>query len=122
MKWRFNKNSFIIAVAIFFVEIFIALFVNDVFVRPYGGDILVVILIYFFFNSFIQVKPLYLAVAVVFFAYAVEIGQYFKLIEVLGLQDYKIMQIVIGTSFAWEDIICYTLGGIICYLINRKRE
>lgn len=122
MKWRFDKNSFIVAVIIFFIEVLIAKFVDDSFIRPYGGDILVVILIYYFVKSFIQIKPLYLAIAVVLFAYAVEIGQYFKLVEVLGLQDYKIMRIIIGTSFAWGDIICYTVGGIICYMIDRKRD
>ena len=120
MKWRFEKKSFIVAAVIFLVEVFIALFMHDAFVRPYGGDILVVILIYYFVKSFIQVKPLYLAVATVLFAYAVEIGQYFKLIEVLGLQDSKIMQTIIGTSFSWGDILCYTVGGIICYLVDRK--
>jgi hypothetical protein len=122
MKWRFDKNSFIVAVIIFFIEVLIAKFVDDSFIRPYGGDILVVILIYYFVKSFIQVKPLYLAIAVLFFAYAIETGQYFKLVEVLGLQDYTVMRIVIGTSFAWGDILCYTIGSIICYLIDRKRE
>jgi len=122
MKWRFDKNSLIIAVIIFFIEVLIALFVDDSFIRPYGGDILVVILIYYFLKSFVQIKPLYLAITVVLFAYAIEVGQYFKLVEVLGLQDYKMMRIIIGTSFAWGDIICYTIGGIICYLIDRKKE
>jgi ABC-type glycerol-3-phosphate transport system permease component len=122
MKWRFDKNSFIIAVVIFFIEILIAKFVDDAFIRPYGGDILVVVLIYYFVRSFVQVKPLYLVIAVLLFAYAVETGQYFRLVDILGLRDYKIMRIVIGTSFAWGDILCYTIGGVICYLADRKRE
>lgn len=122
MRWRFDRSSFLISVIIFFIEVLIAKFVNDAFIRPYGGDILVVILIYYFVKSFLQVKPFYLALGVLLFAYMVEVGQYFKMVEVLGLQDHKVMRIVLGTSFSWIDILCYTVGAIICYLIDRKEE
>lgn len=122
MKWRFDRSSFLISIIIFFIEIFIAKFVDDAFIRPYGGDILVVILIYYFVKSFVQVKPFYLALGVLLFAYMVEVGQYFRMVEVLGLQDYKMMRIVLGTSFSWIDILCYTIGAIICYLIDRKEK
>jgi hypothetical protein len=122
MKWRFDKKSFVISLIIFFVEVLIAKFVDDPFIRPYGGDILVVILIYYFVRSFIQVKPLYLVIGVVLFAYMIEIGQYLRLVEILGMQDNRFMRTIIGTSFSWGDIICYTIGGLICYLINRKEK
>lgn len=122
MRWRFDRSSFLISIVLFFVEVLIAKFVDDAFIRFYGGDILVVILIYYFVKSFVRIKPLYLALGVLFFAYMVEVGQYFKMVEVLGLQDYKVMRIVLGTSFSWGDILCYTVGGIICYLIDRKEK
>lgn len=122
MRWRFDRSSFLISIIIFFIEIFIAKFVDDAFIRPYGGDILVVILIYYFVKSFLQVKPFYLVLGVLLFAYMVEVGQYFRMVEVLGLQDYKVMRIVLGTSFSWIDILCYTIGAIICYLIDRKEK
>lgn len=122
MRWRFDRSSFLISIVIFFIEVLIAKFVDDAFIRPYGGDILVVILIYYFVKSFVQVKPFYLALGVLLFAYMVEVGQYFKMVEVLGLQDYKVMSIVLGTSFSWIDILCYTIGAIICYLIDRKEK
>jgi len=112
----------LISIIIFFIEVIIAKFVDDAFIRPYGGDILVVILIYYFVKSFVQVKPFYLVLGVLLFAYMVEVGQYFRMVEVLGLQDYKVMRIVLGTSFSWIDILCYTVGAIICYLIDRKEK
>lgn len=121
LKLRFDLKSFVIFLLIFLVEVFIALFVKDRFIRPYGGDILVVMLMYFFFKSFMQVKPLWLVIGVVVFAYLVEIGQYFQLVEVLGVQDNKVLRIVIGSSFSWGDMVCYTIGGIICYFIDRKK-
>lgn len=122
MRWRFDRSSFLIFIIIFFIEVLIAKFVDDAFIRPYGGDILVVILIYYFVKSFVQVKPFYLLLGVLLFAYMVEVGQYFRMVEVLGLQDYKVMRIVLGTSFSWIDILCYTVGAIICYLIDRKEK
>lgn len=107
---------------IFAIEVFIAIFVKDSIIRPYGGDVLVVILIYYFVKSFVKTKPLYIALATLLFAYAVEIGQYFNLVEVLNMQDNQIMRIVIGSSFSWGDMLCYTIGVIICLGIEYKKS
>lgn len=122
MKWRFDLKSFIIFLIIFVIEVLIAKFVDDSFIRPYGGDILVVILMYYFVKTFVETKAVYIiSSGVVLFAYLVEIGQYFHLVEVLGMQDNKIIRVVIGSSFSWMDILCYTIGGVICYLIDREK-
>lgn len=120
IKFRLDLKSFLCFLLIFVIEVIIALFVKDSIIRPYGGDILVVILMYYFFKSFVKMNPLPLALSVLFFAYAVEIGQYFNLVEVLNMQDNAIMRIVIGSSFSWGYIFCYTLGAIICLFIDRK--
>lgn len=122
MKWRFDLKSFIIFLIIFVIEVLIAKFVDDSFIRPYGGDILVVILMYYFVKTFVETKAVYIiSSGVVLFAYLVEIGQYFHLVEVLGMHDNKIIRVVIGSSFSWMDILCYTIGGVICYLIDREK-
>jgi len=121
MEWRFNIRSFAVFCIIFCIEVLIAIFINDSFIRPYGGDILVVILIYYFAKTFIKTKPIYIATGVVLFAYLIEIGQYFHLAEVLNIQN-KILRIAIGSSFSWGDILCYTIGGVICYLIDNKQS
>ena len=121
MKFAFNIKYFCIFLLIFFIEVCIALFVRDRIIRPYGGDVLVVIMIYYFVKAFIQTKPLYIGIGTLLFAYAVEIGQYFNLVEILNLQDNQIMRIVIGSSFSWGDMVCYTVGVVICLLIDRKK-
>lgn len=121
MKWRFDLKSFIIFLIIFFIEVLIAKFVNDSFIRPYGGDILVVILMYYFCKAFIETKSIYLVIGTVLFAYLVEFGQYLKLVEILGIEN-KILRVVIGSSFSWGDILCYTIGGVICYLIDNRNK
>ncbi len=91
-------------------EILIALFVRDAFLRPYGGDILVTVLICvfvrIFFPSGIRLLPLY----VFLFAAAVEIAQYFDFVRLIGLADSAFFSILLGRSFSWIDILCYGIG------------
>ena len=84
MKFRFNKTYFALAVLLFIIEVLIALYQHDNFVRSYGGDFLVVILLYCFIKSFIVKPVIKTAIAVLIFAYSVEISQYFHLIKLLG--------------------------------------
>ncbi len=96
------------------VEVFIALFVNDKFIRPYGGDIIVIGVLYcfarIFFPQKIKLLPLYLfAIGVI-----AEIGQLIDYVSLLGLQDSRFFKILLGSSFSWLDIICYAVGSAIC--------
>lgn len=121
-KLRFNIKSFLVFILIFVIEVCIALFVNDSLIRPYGGDVLVVMLVYYFAKTFIDTRVEWLVLAVLIFAYLVEIGQYFKLVELLNLQHNRVMRIVIGSAFSWGDMIAYTLGAAICYFIDRTKK
>lgn len=57
------------------------------------------------------------ALSVLLFSYSIEILQYFHIVNIPGLQDIQIARVIIGTSFAWMDLIAYTLGiGIVLYL------
>lgn len=120
IRLRFDLKSFIIACILFIIEVLIALFLNDPIIRPYIGDTIVVILIYYFLKAFFEIKPIYLIIGVVLFSFCIEIGQYFNLVKILGFEDNQIMRVVIGTGFSWIDIAAYTLGGIMCYFIEKK--
>ena len=96
------------------VEVFIGLFVHDGFVRPFIGDVLVVILIYSFIRIFIPKKARLLPLYIFIFSVAVEVLQYLKIVEALGLQDNAFMSTIIGTSFDIRDILCYFVGCAIC--------
>lgn len=114
---KFSRSYFFSAVLIFGIEVLIALFAHDRVIRPYIGDLLVVVLIYCFIKSFLDIPVLKAALFVLLFSYAIEILQYFNLVERLGLQHSKIASTVIGTSFAWLDLMAYTVGiGLVMYL------
>ncbi|MFV8328240.1 DUF2809 domain-containing protein [Flavobacterium sp. ZS1P14] len=98
------------AVLLFFTEIIIALFVHDQFVRPYFGDFLVVILIYCFLKSFLNLSVWVVAFIVLLFSFSVEITQYFNAIGKLGLQNSEIAKAILGNSFAWIDLLAYVMG------------
>lgn len=118
LHFRFHLASLLIASAIFIIEVLIALYITDNFVRPYVGDVLVVILIYYFIKAFVHIGVWPLAIATLLFSYLIETLQYFQFVKLIGLGDNKLANIVIGNSFAWEDIMAYTIGIIIVVLIE----
>ena len=116
----FYSKYFISALVLFFIEIVIGAYVHDAIIRPYGGDFLVVILIYCLVKSFFN-TPLYkTALYVLLFSYVVEGLQYFRIIYILGLEHSRMARVIIGTSFAWTDILMYTLGIGLVLLVEAK--
>ena len=97
-------------VVLFLIELWIALFVHDKFIRPYVGDVLVVVLIYTFVRIFLPERVRLLPLYVFLFAAGVEVSQYFRIVEVLGLSDNRILSVVIGSVFDVKDIVCYGVG------------
>jgi hypothetical protein len=118
----FNKKYFFIALLVFIIEVLIALFIHDNFIRPYIGDVLVVILIYCFLKAFIKLPILTAAIFVLIFAFAIEILQYFNYVEKLGLGGSELARTVLGTAFSWTDLIAYTAGIIIVLLVELIRS
>jgi len=116
---RFHKGFFAVMLVLFVIEVLIALYVRDQFIRPFMGDVIVVWFVYYFIRSFIIIKPIYIAIFTLLFSFAVEMGQYFKLIEILGLQEYKWARIVIGTSFSWWDMLCYLVGFLLLFVFDK---
>jgi len=111
MYFRFTLSYFLLAILLFTAELFIGVCMHDAIIRPYGGDFLVVILIYCFVKSFMNTPVLVTTIAVLLFAYAVEISQYFHLVNVLGLRTSSLAKALLGTSFSFIDLLMYTLGA-----------
>ncbi len=118
-RFKFNPGFLILTILLFTTEVLIALYVHDNIIRPYIGDVLVVILIYCFIKSFFDFPVLKTAIGVLIFSFVIEILQYLKLVELLGLQRSKAANIIIGNAFEWIDILAYT-GGFAMILLADK--
>jgi len=115
---KFNSRYFALALLILVVEILIAIYVHDSFIRPYIGDLLVVIFIYCFLKSFVSLSTSKAALYVLLFSYFVEALQYFRIVQHLGFQRNDLARIIIGTSFDWKDILMYTIGIVTVVIIE----
>ena len=115
----FSFRYFLFALILFLVEVFIALYLHDGFIRPYVGDYLVVILIYYAVRTFIKISPVKLAIGVLLFSYVIEVLQFFNIVDRLGLSNNKLAKTVIGYGFEWIDLLAYTLGVVTVLIMER---
>ena len=109
------------AVAVFVIEILIALYVHDAVIRPYIGDSLAVILLYLGLRAVTPMRVLQAALTALAIAFAIEFGQLFHLIDMLGLRGNRIAGFILGGYFDVKDLGCYAAGAMIILFIEGKR-
>ena len=88
------KKRILYAVATLFlllIEVIIALYVHDDFIRPYVGDVLVVIAIYTFIRIIVPEKCKLIPLFLFIFAAGVELLQLANIVEILGVADNKFL-------------------------------
>lgn len=122
MFFRFNLRYFLVALALFALEVLIATVFKELFIlRAYGGDVIVVVLIYFFLMSFFEFKnqPL-LILGIFIFAVGIEVLQYIGITDLLKLEPGSIAHIVVGSSFSWWDVFCYFLGCLFLLVFYKR--
>ena len=110
---KHQANWFYGAGCLLCLEIFIAAFMHDRIIRPYVGDLLAVVFLYCLLKSFAAVPTAPTVLAVLLFAYGVEISQYFHLAARLGLGHLQLALVVLGSHFSWLDMLAYTLGALL---------
>ena len=113
---RNRLTYFLIFIALVIVEVLIAIYVHDSFVRPYLGDVIVIGVIYCFIKILIPKRVLLISLYIFIFALSIEVFQYFDYVNLLGLGEIKFFRILLGTSFSFIDIICYAVGAVICFI------
>ncbi|NLK95567.1 MAG: DUF2809 domain-containing protein [Clostridiales bacterium] len=102
------------------IEILIALFIHDNFIRPYIGDVLVIFVIFFFIKIFLNKENKLLPIYILLFAIVVEIIQGLNFIDKLSINN-KIIRIILGSTFDIKDILCYVVGAIILCVYQYKK-
>jgi hypothetical protein len=104
------------------VEVVIALFVHDGFIRPYLGDALVVGLIYLVLRATTPLPVLPAVAATLTFAFTVEFAQALNLIDALGLRDNALARTILGSSYDLRDFAAYTAGGMGAVVVEAARK
>lgn len=122
------KNKRMMYAVIFFilvaVEVVIGVFVHDSFVRPYLGDVIIVIVLYALARIIILEKYPFLPLGIFVFSVTAEILQGFHIVDILGVKN-PVLRAIIGTSFDWKDIVCYGVGCILLGIyefVSRKTK
>ena len=105
------------------IEVLIALFVHDSIIRPYVGDVLVVVVIYKFVRIFVPERVVFLPLYIFVFSVGVELLQLVNIVDKLGLSDNRFFSVLIGTVFDIKDVICYAVGCLILggYQVTKKK-
>lgn len=116
-----ERRSFycVLFLLFFFLEVGIARYVKDGLIRPYIGDLLVVIVVYCLIRIFVPTGMKFLPFYVFVFSFVVEILQLFDLVNKLGLQNNAVLRIAIGSVFDLKDILCYAVGCLFLVLYER---
>ena len=118
-----NKKYLLFSVSLLLIEICIALFVNDQFIRPIFGDYLATILLFCTMASCLNYSKNKLIIAALLISYLIEALQYLNILKILHLENNTILKIIIGHSFSWTDILAYTMGAItVQLLLNYKKR
>lgn len=115
---RFSSTYLIATLLVLLIEIFIALFVRDQFIRPFVGDSLAVVLVYCFLKIGVRAHKVTVALTALSIAFCIEALQATNFIEYLGLSDNTFAKVVLGTSFDWGDILAYVGGAILIIIFD----
>lgn len=101
------------------MEVAIALFVRDRFVRPYLGDVLAVLLVYCGLRAVLPLRVLPAAALAFAIGALIEFGQGVNLLDLLGMRDNEMIAVILGGSFEWLDFVAYAAGALIALMVER---
>ncbi|MEE1027472.1 MAG: DUF2809 domain-containing protein [Agathobacter sp.] len=124
-KQNINKRILyaITTIILLVIEVLIALFVHDSIIRPYIGDVLVVVVIYTFVRIFVPERVVLLPLYIFVFAVGVELLQLVNVLDLLGLRNNEFFRVLLGSVFDTKDVICYAVGCLILggYQVIKKK-
>lgn len=118
-----SRIKYILAFSILLIiEILIAVYLKNGFIRTYGGDILILPLLFSLIRIF-WIKNskgtyLYLPAGLFLFGICVEIIQALNITGILGIRRGSILGIIIGSTGDVKDVLCYAVGVIFIYAYN----
>jgi len=84
------------------------------------GDFIWAMLVYFIFAVILTFNQKYIFFITIFFTYSIEISQLFNPSWLEYLRSIKLFSLVLGFTFMWSDLVAYSLGIILAFLLDYK--
>jgi len=119
---RLHPGYALAALALFAIEVVIALYVRDRFVRPHLGDTLAVLLVYCGVRATTRIGVIPAAATAFAVAALVELGQLVGILDLLGWRDSALARTLFGTGFDWMDFLAYAAGAGIAVVAERMHR
>ena len=98
----------------------VVLFNNNQLVRGFIGDIIVIWIIYFFAKAFYDFNAIKLAIFTLVVAFTTELLQYLDFITYIGIEHNTIARLILGAVFDPYDLIAYTIGAVLVYIVDTR--
>jgi len=84
------------------------------------GDILWATMVYFIARFIFITKPIkFIVIVSLLFCYAIEFSQLYKAPWIDNLRHTLFGRLVLGDTFLWTDLLCYTVGVAIGILADK---
>jgi hypothetical protein len=113
-----------IYIALILVTIAVGLFSRSGYVpepiTPYAGDILYTTM-YFFIVGFLfpTMSARKVATLSILFCFGIEILQLYQADWIENIRSYRLGGLILGHGFLWSDLLCYSLGGALGWMVER---
>jgi hypothetical protein len=107
------------ALGLFIIEVLIALFMRDGFIRPYLGDALAVALVYAALRAATPLSLRSALIVTIALALVIEFSQAANLLGALDLADNAVARTVLGGAFDWFDLLAYAAGAVVIVIAER---
>ena len=115
------RPAYALAAAILLVtEALIARFLHDPWIRPHGGDVLAVMLVYAALRTVTRLPRRGAALAGFAIGTAIELAQLVHVLDLIGAGGDPIARTVLGSAFDWSDIAAYGAGAVLSVVIDRR--
>lgn len=98
----------------------VELFNNNQLVRGFIGDIIIILQVYFLAKVFYDFHALKLASFTLVVAFTIEFLQYLDFTTYIGVEHNAVARLVFGAVFDPYDLIAYTIGAVLVYIIDTR--
>ncbi len=89
-------------------------------IYPYIGDFIYALMLFAIIGFvFPNMKTLKTALLSIGICYLIEFSQLYQSEWINNIRSYKLGGLIIGFTFSWSDIICYTLGGFTGFILEK---